>query len=149
MISPADNSRMPRRCLRSNVIQSGLLISSPDLRSGISPVRLVDSAGQKKAAARAASNRFCRDRWSLDDSHSFFAVEILEHHLDDFALLRRHQLADVVSLDRQLAMFLAAIDQYRQLYPARPAEIDQLVQRGADGPSGVKHIIDQDDVSAF
>src|SRR5215467_9395661 len=98
MISPADNSRMPRRCLRSNVIQSELLISSPDLRSEISPGRPVDSPGQKKAAPRAALNRFCRDRWSLDDSYSFFAVEILEHYLDDFALLSRHQLADVVRL---------------------------------------------------
>ena len=57
---------------------------------------------------------------------------------------RRGQvLADVVGLDRQLAV--AAVHEHDQLDRARPAEVDQRVQRGADRPAGVQHVVHQQD----
>src|SRR5581483_8093067 len=74
---------------------------------------------------------------------------VREHHFDDLALLRRHQFTDVIRLNRQLAMLIAAVDQNCELHAARAAEIDQLIQRGAHSAPSVKHIIDQDDRAVF
>src|ERR1043166_131687 len=53
----------------------------------------------KKAATRAAlCCSFCC--WSLNDYHALVFIKISEHHFYDLALLRRHVLADVVSLNR-------------------------------------------------
>src|SRR5215831_18982377 len=46
-------------------------------------------------------------------------------------------------------MFIAAVDQHRQLHSSRPAKIDQLIHRGTYRPPGVQHIIDQHDGSSF
>ena len=64
-------------------------------------------------------------------------------HLHDLAARRRDVLADVVGLDRQLAV--AAVDQDDELDGARPAEVDERVERGAGGAAGVEHVVDQDD----
>ncbi len=50
-------------------------------------------------------------------------------------------------LDRQLAA--AAVDQHRQGDARRPAEVVELVDRRADRPPGVEHVVDQDDVPAL
>ena len=52
---------------------------------------------------------------------------------------RRHVLADVVRLDRQLAV--SAIDQHDELNRLRPAEVDQRVERGANRPAGIEHVV--------
>jgi hypothetical protein len=66
------------------------------------------------------------------------------------ALVGQHQLlagahvdlrAEVVRIDRQLAA--AAVGEHRQAHRARPPEIEQLVQRGADGAAGMQHVVDQ------
>src|SRR5205823_2679762 len=76
----------------------------------------------KKAATRAASCcSFCCGSFHDDDSLVF--IKVGEHHLNNLALLRRHMLTDVVRLNRQLAMFIAAIDQYGKLHAPRPSEI--------------------------
>jgi len=49
--------------------------------------------------------------------------------------------------DRQLAP--AAIGEHREAHGARPTEVEELVQGGANGAAGVKHIVDQDDVTVF
>src|SRR5215216_2637729 len=46
-------------------------------------------------------------------------------------------------------MFFAAVDQYSELYATRAAEIDQLIERGANRATGVKHVVDQNDVAVF
>ena len=52
-------------------------------------------------------------------------------------------LADVVGADRQLAV--AAVDQDGELDGARPAEVVERVERGADGAAGEQHVVDQHD----
>src|SRR6185295_5290374 len=73
----------------------------------------------------------------------FFLVVLLQHNLDDFGVTGLHFLADIISLDGQLAM--ASIDQHRKLDSSRPSKIDQLIHRRANGPACVQHIVDQHD----
>ena len=58
-------------------------------------------------------------------------------------------LADVVRLNRQLAMFVAPIDQHGELHASRPAKINQLIQRGANRAAGVQNVVNQNDVAVF
>src|SRR5215212_722311 len=46
-------------------------------------------------------------------------------------------------------MFFAAINQHSELYATRAAEVDQLIERGANRATGVKHVVDQNDVAVF
>src|SRR5215510_5509584 len=46
-------------------------------------------------------------------------------------------------------MFFAAIDEHCQLHAARASEVDQLIERGADRATGVKHVVNQHDVAVF
>ena len=62
------------------------------------------------------------------------------HPLDERG---RQVLADEVGPDRQLAV--AAVDQHRELDGARPAEVVERVERGADGAAGEEHVVDQHD----
>jgi hypothetical protein len=102
----------------------------------------------KKAAIGAASRcSFCCR--SLYDDDPFVFVKFSQHDFYDLALFRGHQLANVIRLDGQLAMFVPAIDQNRELHAPRPAEINQLVQRRAHRATRVKHIVNQDDTAPF
>ena len=56
-------------------------------------------------------------------------------------------LAHIGGLDGQLAM--AAVDQHGQLHAARPAMVEERVQRGADGAAGVEHIVADHHVAAL
>src|SRR4029077_11768429 len=67
------------------------------------------------------------------------AVGLLEHHLDDLAVGRRDALADVVRLDRKLAV--AAVVEDREPDRAGPAEVDDAVEGGSDGPSGIEDVV--------
>ena len=40
---------------------------------------------------------------------------------------------------------MAAVDEHHQLDRLRPAELDQRVERGANRPPGVEHVVDQQD----
>ena len=72
-------------------------------------VRAPCRAHNKKAASGAASGcSFCCR--SLNDYHSLVFIEISQHHFNDLTFLRWHMFADVIRLNRQLAMFIAAID---------------------------------------
>ena len=51
--------------------------------------------------------------------------------------------ADHVGMDRNLTM--AAIDERRQTDARRPAQVADRVERGADRPSGEKHVVHQHD----
>src|SRR5215213_3654271 len=46
-------------------------------------------------------------------------------------------------------MFFAAINQYSELYATRAAEVDQLIERCANRATGVKHVVNQNDVAVF
>ena len=76
----------------------------------------------------------------LTDTSSVPSVSV-RRTVHAFLQRRRHVLADVVGLDRQLAM--PAIDQHDQLDFLRPAEIDQRIERRANRPARVEHIVDE------
>src|SRR4029079_14233222 len=65
----------------------------------------------------------------LDDDF-VMAVHLLKPDLNAFAARRRHVLADVVVLDRQLAV--SPVDEHDELDGTRTPEVDQRVERGAD-----------------
>src|SRR5689334_5844333 len=77
VISPASSSRMPNRCLLLKVVCTVAI--------------------KKAAIGRFPSSRFGRP---FHNYHAFFLIKLLEHHFDDLALLRRHELADVIGLNR-------------------------------------------------
>src|SRR6266508_2558175 len=63
-------------------------------------------------------------RWrSFDDYNALFFIKLLKHHLDYLAFFRRHQLANVVCLNRQFAMLFAAIDEHGKLHASGPAKV--------------------------
>src|SRR5882724_2649052 len=111
--------------------------------------QLTPNQRYKKAAiaGRCRLTRFARR--SFDDYNALFFIKLLEHHLDYLALFCRHQFADVVSLDRELPMLFAAIDQHRKLHAAWPAKVYQLVERRADGAARIKDVIDENDIAVF
>ena len=80
---------------------------------------------------------------ALQDAHLLGLVGGEERDLDDLALRGRDLLAHEVGLDRQLAV--AAVDQHGELHDARPAEVDQLVERRAHGAAGVEDVVAEDD----
>ena len=57
---------------------------------------------------------------------------------------RRSACGGEVGCDRQLAA--AAVDQHGQLHAGRAAEVEQLVDHGADRAAGVEHVVEQQDV---
>src|SRR5262249_29718664 len=157
---------MPSRCFKLNWLSNASLFCT--LYFGLctlsaKPQGLLGSSGtttkykdqrtktvfhNKKAATRAASRcSFCC--WSFNDYHSLFFIKVRQHYFDDLALFRRHELADVIRLYRQFAVFVPAIDEHRQLPSSGPSEIDQLVERRAYRASGVKDVVDQDYSPAF
>ena len=44
---------------------------------------------------------------------------------------------------------MSAVHQHRQLDRPRPSEINERIQSGTDGPAGVEHVVDEDDVLAI
>src|SRR6266852_4977399 len=122
VILATDSSRIPSRCFK---LKLALKVVSE----------------HKKAAFRAAlACRFrCRP---IHDDDPFVLVKLGQHHFYDLTLFGRHQLADVIRLNRQLAMFVAAVDQHGQLHTSWSSEIDQLVDRRAHRATGVKHVVD-------
>src|ERR1700733_4692189 len=73
-------------------------------------------------------------------------VYFLELNFDDLIGAGLNHASDVAGFDGQLAP--AAIDQDQQLNTRWTSLVEQGIQRGADGPAGVKHVVDQDDVLA-
>ena len=70
-------------------------------------------------------------------------VELDELDLDPLAAPGREVLADVVGPDRKLAV--AAVDEDRELHASRPPELEERVDRGADRPPRVQHVVHEDD----
>src|SRR5262249_14187714 len=83
----------------------------------------------------------------FDDYNLLFVVEAGQHHLDDLALLGRDPLADVIGMNRQLAM--AAIHKHGKLHSARTAEIHKFVERGAYRAARIENVVDEDDGLPF
>src|SRR2546423_1307932 len=73
---------------------------------------------KKKAAIAGRLSRLFRCG-SLHDGDAFLFIKILEHHFDDLTFFRRHDLAYVIRLNRQLSVLLAPVNQNGKLHAAR------------------------------
>src|SRR6476619_6360387 len=91
-------------------------------------------AGGASATATATGSLLV----GLDDDF-VMTVHLLKPDLNAFAARRRHVLADVVGLDRQLAV--SPVDEHDELNRARAAEVDQRVERGADRSARIEHVV--------
>src|SRR5262245_49689392 len=92
----------------------------------------------RSCAERSAIPRRCftifalaSSRFSLSQHDAIEAAQLGKRHLHRLVARGLHRLAHEVGLDRQLAV--PAIDQRRELHRARPAEVHERVERGADG----------------
>ena len=110
--------------------------------------RSVISSGVSGSIPRRSLERRLdgRQRGPLQDPDLVGAVGLLEHHLDDLPVGRRDALADVVGLDRELAV--PAVDQDGEADRPRAAEVDDAVERRPDRPPGVEHVVAQQDRAA-
>jgi hypothetical protein len=81
------------------------------------------------------------DLFALDYNDSLLFVVIRQHNLYDLAGGCLQVLAYILSLNRQFAM--SPVDQHRELDAPGPAEINELVQRRANGSACVEHVIDK------
>src|SRR5579862_137043 len=122
-MSSRSRSAIESRCRRS---RGGATGPSPTTRSSVITVLLVSAGDQENP------------------------VELVDlEKLDLYALAarRRKVLADVVGPDRKLAV--AAVGEHRQLDAFGPAVLEQRVDRGADRPSGVEDVVDEDHGAPF
>src|SRR5213083_2297985 len=120
--------------------------------TAVSRMRPMISAGSSSSVSRCCSSPsalscgLCTgDAPRGFDRQLEAAVEVALQH--DRQIARdRETRADICCFDRQLAA--AAIDQHRELDGFRPSIVEQLVDRGADRPAGVEHIVNQHDAAA-
>src|SRR4029077_7164201 len=88
-------------------------------------------------------------RWSslaAYQVHLVLAVELLDHHVDALVGIDLHLFANDIRLDRELAP--TPIDQHAERDPLGAPEVGELVERGAHGPSGIEHVVDDHHVLA-
>src|SRR4029077_20854535 len=88
-------------------------------------------------------------RWSslaAYQVHLVLAVELLDHHVDALVGIDLHLFANDIRLDRELAP--TPIDQHAERDPLGASEVGELVERGAHGPSGIEHVVDDHHVLA-
>src|SRR5439155_772772 len=97
-----------------------------------------------RASSRGPSGSSpCSGLLGFFDDHAVLAVVLTEPDGHALAARRGQVLADVVGADRQLAM--AAVDQGSELDRLRAPEVDEGVERGADGPAGEEDVVHEDD----
>src|SRR6478752_7180632 len=77
------------------------------------------------------------------EQHGVAAVLLGELDPDRLPQRRGEVLADVVGADRQFAV--AAVDEDRELYGTRTADVAERVECGTDRAPGEEHVVDQDD----
>src|SRR5688500_14057809 len=119
------------------------------------PISFIASAVSSTSAISPGVRSAMPSRWRPDrlagvsvacdtlNHHLVLSVDLLEPHLHALVARGRQVLADIVRFDGQLAM--TAIDQHHQLNRARPAEVDERVDRRANRPARIEHVVDEDD----
>ena len=83
---------------------------------------------------------------AIDEDDAFFIVDFLKTDLDDFGIAGLDGAANVLRFDGHFAV--AAIDQDAERNALRTTEIKESIHGGADGASGIKNVIDEDEVHA-
>ena len=117
--------------------------------SAVSRRRVISSGVRGSIPTRSLERRLATVTLLLgpfEDPDLVRAVRLLEEHLDDFAVGGRHALADVVRLDRELAV--AAVDEDREADGAGAPEVDDAVEGGADRPSRVEDVVAEENGAA-
>src|SRR6185437_393209 len=84
--------------------------------------------------------------YALHQDYLLITVDFAELDFDNFAVSGLDGAADEGGFDWQFAV--AAVDEREQLHAARASVIEERVEGGADGASGVEHVVDQDDVAS-
>ena len=82
-----------------------------------------------------------------EQEHAVDLVDLDELHLDALAACGRQVLADVVGTDGELTV--AAVGEHGELDACRAAEVEEPVDRRADGAAGVQHVVDEHDRPAL
>src|SRR5919199_4723323 len=90
-----------------------------------------------RISANGRSLLGCRDEQDLVD-----LVDLDELDLDPLVAMGGKVLADIVGPDRQLAV--AAVGEHGQLDGARAPVVEQRLDGGANRPSGVEDVVDED-----
>jgi hypothetical protein len=75
--------------------------------------------------------------------HRVAAVQFRDHHIDPLIPAKVNALPNDIGVDRQLAT--APVDEHRQSDARRATEVRQLVERGADRPASVQHVVHDHD----
>src|SRR5665213_3595586 len=147
----------PTRCSASvNEVAVRVEASKKRLRTGTPASRSRAGSWSRNATARSRTETISPGLRSSTSSRLRGGTVLVEdrdrvgirtlraqHHVDVLAAAGRNHLADVVGLDRKLAQ--PPVDQHGKPDRARPAEIGDRVERGADGASGVEHVVDEHD----
>src|SRR5919198_2116408 len=115
-----------------------------------SPCATVSGWAPSARPAKLRPSSSTRAAWSLrgsgsaaKDHRSFGPVNLFQADLDLLRLGRGDVLAHVVGADRQLTV--AAVDEHRKLDRARPAELQEGVQRRARRAAVVEDVVDEHD----
>src|SRR5208337_203422 len=114
------------------------------------PSNICDSKTRSSSAAisRQRPNRFRGSlNGTLDQQNLLVVVDLLELDLDNLAAAGGHMLANVSGLDGQFAV--AAVDEHSQLHAARPALVEERIERGADSAAGEEHIVAENHIAAL
>ncbi len=82
---------------------------------------------------------------TLDQHDLFFVINFFQFDFDYFARSRGHIAPDERGLDGQFAV--TTIDQHQQLHATRTPMVEERIHRGADGATGVQHVVYEDDVA--
>src|ERR687891_1591465 len=115
------------------------LISRPAIscsEAAVSTSSRISEASRSRIAKRSFRVQPISGLLRFFDDDAVLAVVLAQPHRDALALGRRQVLADEVRPDRQFPV--STIDQNRQLDHVGPAQIDEGVERGPDGPPGVE-----------
>src|SRR5262245_52175536 len=107
--------------------------------AAVSTSRVISPASSSRIESRSFRVQAMLSLLGFFDDDAVFTVVLAQAHGHALAARGGKVLADVVRTDRQLAV--ATIDEARQLDRGGPAEVDDRVERGADGAAGEEHVV--------
>src|SRR5882762_8375276 len=81
---------------------------------------------------------------AFDEHHALFPVNFIQANFYNFGVAGLHRTANESGLDRQFAM--PSVNQHAQAHAFRAPEVEQTIHGGPNRSSGVKHMVDQDEI---
>src|SRR4051794_31030505 len=135
-----------RSRLRSNVRAVASSRSTSSLVTSLIEMkcRFGGGAGGRRSSRMTRMSAIVRSLlWRWYEQNLVDLVHLDELHLDALVARGREVLADVVGANRQLAV--AAVDEDGELDALGAPVVEQGLDRSADRPSGVEHVVDEND----